>query len=137
RLRTAVRRVLDDPYADASLIATGAELLRAAGDLEPARRAFEEIVERSPRDPWARAFLGDRLRAVGDVDAAAAVYTALEALDPDEPAAVLRLAIAHARAGRTDLALRMLARLARTGGRNGNADLAKIAGAMAHLVVRE
>ncbi len=137
RLRAAVRRVLDDPFVDAALVATAAEALRATGDADGSRRAFEEIVERSPRDPWARAFLGDRLRAVGDVDGAAAVYATLEAQDPGEPAAAIRSALAHASAGRTDLALRMLGRLARTGGRNANADLARVAGVLAHVVLRE
>lgn len=137
RLRAAVRRVLDDPFVDAALVASAAEALRAAGDADGSRRAFEEIVERSPRDPWARAFLGDRLRAVSDIDGAAAVYAALEALDPGEPAATLRSALAHAGAGRTDLALRLLGRLARTGGRNANRDLARVAGVVAHVVLRE
>lgn len=137
KLRLTARRILDDAYSDAALVASVGEALHASGDAEGSRRAFEEIIERSPRDPWARAYAGDRLRALGEDEKAAAIYASLETLDPDEPAAVLRSAIAHADAGRTDLALRILGRIARTGGRTANADLARLSGALAHVVVRE
>jgi tetratricopeptide (TPR) repeat protein len=137
RVRAVARRIIDDPFADAALVASAAEALRAAGDADASRRAFEEIVERSPRDPWARAFLGDRLRAAGDLDGAAGAYRALAALAPGSAEGTLRAALADAAAGRVDLALRDLGRLARTGGREADPEAARLAGAIAHVVVRD
>ncbi len=120
-LADEVRRVRRDPFADAGLLADGAAALRRLGDEAEARRAFGELAERAPGDPWARAFLGDRLRNEGWFDDAAQAYAVLDQLVPDDPAAILRLALAHAGAGRLDLAVRLLARVAQTGGRGGSA----------------
>ncbi len=126
-LLTEVRRVRDDPFAEAALLADAAEALKRAGDAAEARRAFGELVERAPTDPWARAFLVDRLRNVGWFEDATAAGESLEQLAPDEPAATLRLALAHEGAGRTDIAARMLLRLTQTGGRTGDAAFGALA----------
>ena len=136
-LADEVRRVRRDPFAEASVLAEGASALRRIGDEAEARRAFGELAERAPADPWARAFLGDRLRNEGWFDDAAAAYAVLEQLLPEDPATVLRLALAHAGAGRLDVAQRMLARVAQTGGRTGDGQLGELAGRVAAALLAE
>lgn len=136
-LAEEVRLVRRDPFADAGLLADGASALRRIGDEVEARRAFGELAERAPEDPWARAFLGDRLRNEGWFDDASLAYTVLEQLVPDEPAAILRLALAHSGAGRLDIAQRMLARVAQTGGRAGDAQLGELAGRLSNVLLAE
>ncbi|MCC6554841.1 MAG: VWA domain-containing protein [Polyangiaceae bacterium] len=136
-LADEVRRIRRDPFAEASLLAEGASALRRIGDEAEARRAFGELAERAPADPWARAFLGDRLRNEGWFDDAAAAYSVLDQLLPGDPAAVLRLALAHAGAGRLDVAQRMLARVAQTGGRTGDGQLGELAGRVAAALLAE
>ncbi len=126
-LAEEVRRLRRDPFADAALLADGASALLRLHDEAEARRTFGELAERAPDDPWARAFLGDRLRNEGWYDDAAQAYAVLAELVPDEPAAVHRLALAHAGAGRIDIAVRLLARVAQTGGRAGDARLGELA----------
>jgi hypothetical protein len=60
------------------------------------------------------------LRNEGWFDDATASYQALAQLVPDEPAAVVRLALGHAGAGRLDVARRLLQRVTETGGRTGD-----------------
>ena len=132
-----IRRFRRDPFADATLLADGASALRRIGDEAEARRAFGELAERAPSDPWARAFLGDRLRNEGWFDDAADAYAVLDQLVPDDPGAILRLALAHAGAGRLDIAERMLARVAQTGGRSGDAKLGDLAGRVALSLLGE
>jgi tetratricopeptide (TPR) repeat protein len=136
-LAEEVRRVRLDPFADATLLAEGASALRRIGAEAEARRAFGELAERAPRDPWARAFLGDRLRAEGWFDDATAAYAVLADLVPDEPAAALRVALAHAGGGRLDIAQRTLARVSQTGGRAGDATLGELAGHLAGVMLGE
>jgi tetratricopeptide (TPR) repeat protein len=136
-LAEEVRRVRRDPFADAGLLADGASALLRIGDEGEARRAFGELAERAPADPWARAFLGDRLRNEGWFDDAALAYTVLEQLVPDEPASITRLALAHAGSGRLDIAQRMLARVAQTGGRAGDAQLGELASRLSHALLAE
>jgi tetratricopeptide (TPR) repeat protein len=136
-LAEEVRRFRRDPFADAGLLADGASALRRIGDETEARRAFGELAERAPEDPWARAFLGDRLRNEGWFDDATAAYTVLGDLLPDDPASILRLALAHAGAGRLDIAERMLARVSQTGGRAGDGRLGELAGRLAHDLLAE
>lgn len=132
-----VRRLLADPFVDAVQIADGAHWLRVIG-LEPeAHRAYGEIAERATSDPWAHALLGDRLRAEGWFDDATAVYEALEDLVPLDAATQIRLALAHLGARRVDVALRILDRVARTGGRAAEPQLADLADRSAHVFVRE
>ena len=136
-LEGEVRRFRRDPFADAGLLADGASALRRAGDEAEARRAFGELCERAPTDPWARAFLGDRLRNEGWFEDAARAYAVLDQLIPDDPAAILRLALAHAGAGRIDIAERLLARVAATGGRAGDGKLGELSARVALDLVAE
>ncbi len=136
-LADEIRRVRLDPFADAGLLADAASALLRIGDEAEARRTFGELGERAPRDPWARAFLGDRLRNEGFYEDASLAYAVLEELMPDEPAASIRLALAHAGAGRLDIAHRMLGRVAQTGGRAGDAKLGELAGRLAHVLLAE
>jgi tetratricopeptide (TPR) repeat protein len=136
-LADEVRLVRRDPFADAGLLADGASALRRIGDEPESRRAFGELAERAPGDPWARAFLGDRLRNEGWFDEAQAAYAALDQLLPGDPAGALRLALAHAGAGRLDLAERTLSRVAQTGGRAGDARLGDLAGRLALTLLAE
>ena len=129
-LRAAIRAIRDDALAGAALLGDAASTLRRLGEEDEARRAFGELVERAPTDPSARAYLGDRLRDEGWFDDAAEAYEALSSLAPGEPAGWLRLALAHAGAGRVDLASRELAHAAEDGGRRGDERLAALAAAL-------
>jgi tetratricopeptide (TPR) repeat protein len=126
-LVSEVMAARQDPLADAALLADGAAALRRVGYEAEARRGYGELAERAADDPAVRAYLGDRLRAEGWFDEATATYRALEELAPDEPSTLLRLSLAHAGAGRLDIATRMLARLAHTGGRSGDDGAAQMA----------
>lgn len=116
-LKDEIFHVRTDPFSDAGLLASGASALRRLGEDEDGRRAFGELVERAPRDPWTLAYVGDRLRAEGLYEDALASYQRLDSQMPDDPAVALRLALAHAGAGRLDVAIRLLDRSAQTGGR--------------------
>jgi Flp pilus assembly protein TadD len=132
-----IRRIESDPFSDAALLADAASLLRQSGDEVEARRIFGQLVERAPADPWVRAFVGDRLRNEGWFDDATRVFTVLDELVPDHPASLIRLALAHYGAGRIDIARRLLARIAQTGGRAGDAQLGKMAGGLSAIVLAE
>ncbi len=136
-LEEEARRLRDDPFVDAVLLADTAHLLKKAGLADEARKTFGEIAERATHDPWAHALLGDRLRQEGLFEDATAVYRALESLVPMDAATQLRLALAHAGAQRIDVALRVLGRVARTGGRAGDPDLALLSDRLAHVLLRE
>lgn len=108
-------------------------MLLRLGETDEGRRAFGELIERAPNDPWTLAFVGDRLRAAGLYDEAGAAYDSLARLLPYEGAVTLRQALAHAGAGRIDVASRLFERVAQTGGRSDEgrlSDLATIAGAV-------
>ncbi len=136
-LVTEIRRIRVDPFADAELLADSASMLRRVGNELEARRTFGELTERAPSDPWARAFLGDRLRNEGWFDDASAAYAALDQIMPDDPGAIVRLALAHAGGGRLDIARRLLARVAQTGGRAGNQKLAELASLVSSVLLAE
>ncbi len=136
-LADEARRLRADPFVDATLIADTARLLRRAGLSDDAKKAYGEIAERATHDPWAHALLGDRLREEKLFEDATAVYRALEALVPYDAATQIRLALAHAGASRLDVALRVLARVARTGGRAGDPELALLADRLSHVLIRE
>ncbi len=126
-----------DPFTGAVLLADIAAALRRAGDELEARRAYGELAERAPDDPWVRAFLGDRLRNEGWFDDATLTYEALEELLPGDAATGVRLALAHAGKGRLDVAHRTLARVAQTGGRAGDTLLGDLATLVAHAFLAE
>ena len=126
-LIAAIGGVRSDPFADAGLLATGASALRRVGQDVEGRRAFGELVERAPGDPWALAFAGDRLRAENLFDEAAADYENLSRALPNDPSVSLRLALAHAGAGRLDVATRLLERVTQNGGRGDDGRLGELA----------
>lgn len=88
------------------------EFLFRSGDGAEGARAFSEIVEFAPFDPWARRRLGDLYQAHGLFDAAYREYQILGWLVPQDDTVFLLLANAAAGAGRTDEALRLTARVA-------------------------
>jgi tetratricopeptide (TPR) repeat protein len=106
-----------EPFIDAGLLAEGASALRRIGFDEEGRRLFGELIERAPGDPWTLAYVGDRLRAEKLFDEACTVYESLERALPNDAAVTLRMALAHAGAGRLDVATRLLDRVTQTGGR--------------------
>jgi hypothetical protein len=108
-------------------LADAASALHRIGADAEARRTFGELSERAPKDPWVRGMLGDRLRAEGWFDDASEAYATLEELVPEDARATLRSAMAHAGAGRVDIAERLLTRVARTGGRSGDSDFVELA----------
>jgi tetratricopeptide (TPR) repeat protein len=115
-----------EPLADAGLLAAAGASLRRIGFDEEGRKVFGELVERAPRDPWTLAFVGDRLRAEGLFDEALAVYERLSRALPGDAGASLRLSLAHAGAGRLDVATRLLDRVSQTGGRDDDGRLAEL-----------
>jgi tetratricopeptide (TPR) repeat protein len=131
------RRARSDAFAPVELLAEIASALRRIKAEHQALRTFGEIAERAPFDPWARAYLGDRLMNEGYSEAATGHYAVLESLAPDDPAVIVRLARANAEAGRIDVARRLLVRVVETGGRDGNADVAHLAGQLASVLLAE
>ena len=136
-LRQEIARIRRDPFSDATLLADAAGAYRTLGDEAEARRAYAEIVERAPRDPWARAYAGDRLQREGWFDEAAAMYAPLERAMPSDQPVLLRVALAHAGAGRIDLAGRMLTRLTQTAGRSVGSNLSDLASDLAAVLLVE
>jgi Mg-chelatase subunit ChlD/tetratricopeptide (TPR) repeat protein len=124
-----------DPFADAGLLSLAASALRRAGYEEEATRAFGELCERAPEDPWTLAFVGDRLRAEALDDEATAIYERLAELLPNDAGVDLRAALAHAGSGRLDLAVRLLERVAATGGRGNDAGLGELAAITAAVLI--
>jgi tetratricopeptide (TPR) repeat protein len=116
-----------EPIVDAGLLAQGASALRRLGREGDALRAFGELIERAPRDPWTLAYVGDRLRAEGMFDEAGAAYDSLARLVPGDASVTLRQALAHAGAGRLDVATRLLERVTQTGGRGDDGRLGELA----------
>jgi tetratricopeptide (TPR) repeat protein len=132
-----VRRLRVDPLAEAPLLADAASALRAVGLEDEARRTFGEIAERATNDPWSLALLGDRLRNEGWHEDASAAYASLLELLPGDGTSELRAALAHAGAGRVDLALRLLGRVSRTGGRSGESEIALLSERSAFVIAQE
>jgi tetratricopeptide (TPR) repeat protein len=126
-LLDAIESIRNDIFADAGLLAESASALRRLGLDAEGRRAFGDLIERAPRDPWTLGYVGDRLRAEGLYEEAVAAYLRLDAAMPDDPAVTLRLALAHAGAGRLDVATRLLDRVSQTGGRGDDGRLGELA----------
>jgi len=122
-----------DLFSDATLIADAGTALGRLGDDAGSMRMFAEIVERAPRDPWARAYAGDRLQREGWYDAALMMYGPLEYSMPMDQSIMLRVAMAHAGAGRIDLAGRVLTRLSQTSGRSVGANMSDLASDVAAM----
>ena len=85
-----------EPFIDPSLLAQAASALRRAGLDAEGLRAFGELLERAPADPWTLAYTGDRLRAEGLFDAASAAYDSLARALPEDAAVLLRSALGRA-----------------------------------------
>jgi len=126
-LVTEIANLRAESFADAGLLAQGASALRRVGLDAEGRRAFGELIERAPQDPWTLAYVGDRLRAEGMFDEAGAAYDSLARVLPNDAGVALRLALAHAGAGRLDVATRLLDRVAQTGGRGDDGRLGELA----------
>ncbi len=122
-----IRKLRAEPIVDAGLLAAGASALRRIGMAKESRRAFGELLERAPSDPWTLAYVGDRLRAEGLFDEAGEAYDSLSRTIPNDASVSLRMALAHAGAGRLDVATRLLDRVAQTGGRGDDGRLGELA----------
>jgi tetratricopeptide (TPR) repeat protein len=129
-----IERARSDAFADAGLLAQGASALRRLGLEAESRRAFGELIERAPGDPWTLAYVGDRLRAEGMLDEAVDAYESLARLMPNDAGVALRLALAHAAAGRLDAASRLLDRVSQTGGRGDDGRAGELS-SIAHAVL--
>jgi tetratricopeptide (TPR) repeat protein len=121
------------------LILALGDLQADAGQTDDAIRTYSEIVEFDPRNQAARQLLGDVYLAHGWYDLAYAQYTTLTEMAPENLLAWLRLASAAAGAGRTDEALRIERKVARSPGNPGPSDprlFARLAAAthMARLI---
>jgi hypothetical protein len=95
-----------DPGADADTREAVGEQLSLV-DPDEGARAFTEIVEYAPYDPWARRRLGDLLLAHNRAEDAYREYQTLAWLVPNDPAAALFVARSAEAAKRTDEALRL------------------------------
>jgi tetratricopeptide (TPR) repeat protein len=126
-LVSEIAKVRAEPFADAGVLSLGASALRRVGLEAEGRRAFGELIERAPNDPWTLAYVGDRLRAEGMFDEAHAAYESLWRVLPGDASVSLRMALAHAGAGRLDAALRLLDRVTQTGGRGDDGRLGELA----------
>jgi tetratricopeptide (TPR) repeat protein len=122
-----VRSVSAEPIIDAGLLARGASALGRIGHQAEGLRTFGDLIERAPRDPWTLAFVGDRLRAEQRFDEAGAAYARLGDAVPDDAGVALRMALAHAGAGRLDVATRLLERVTQTGGRGDDGRVGELA----------
>lgn len=133
-LLSLIRDIRGEAVVDASLLAASAAALRRAGLVDEGARVFGELLERAPGDPWTLAYVGDRLRAEGSFTEAALVYEQLSRIIPSDAGVGLRLALAHAGAGRLDVAVRLLQGVAATGGRDENGRLGDL-GAIVQAVL--
>lgn len=108
--RTA-QRLRSDPRADARVRTAVGEALLAVRDEPEARRAFSEIVEFAPDDPFARQRLGDIALSHGWADEAYRQFQTLATSQSDAPEILLRVAWAARMLGRLDEAIRLAERI--------------------------
>ncbi len=106
--------IRENPYADATARTLVGEFSLRQQDEAAARRAWSEIVEFAPFDPYARRWLGDLYRAAGWYEDAYRQYETLQNLTPDDDGVLLLLAAAAAGAGRVDEGLRLESRVSRS-----------------------
>ncbi len=100
-----------DAFSDARVRGLVGEMLLRLGDREEGLRTFSEMAEFAPYDTGARTRLGDLLLTFGGREWAGEAYLqyqTLAALQPGDPVARVRMAIAAVAAGREDEALRLL-----------------------------
>lgn len=122
-----VRSQSAEPIIDAGLLGRGASALARIGRQAEGLRTFGDLIERAPRDPWTLAFVGDHLRAEQRFDEAGAAYARLADSVPHDAGVALRMALAHAGAGRLDVATRLLDRVTQTGGRGDDGRVGELA----------
>lgn len=108
--RTA-QRLRSDPRADARVRTAVGEALLAVRDEPEARRAFSEIVEFAPDDPFARQRLGDIALSHGWADEAYRQFQTLASSQSDAPEILVRVAWAARMLGRLDEAIRLAERV--------------------------
>ncbi len=108
--RTA-QRLRSDPRADARVRTAVGEALLAVHDEPEARRAFSEIVEFAPDDPFARQRLGDIALSHGWADEAYRQFQTLASSQSDAPEILVRVAWAARMLGRLDEAIRLAERV--------------------------
>ncbi len=97
-----------NPAADMEVKRLAGEYLVRRGQMEEARRAFSEIVDSAPFDPWARRYLGHVYFAHDWCKEAYQQYKTLAWLTPQDQTVDLTLAQAAACTGSIDEALRLL-----------------------------
>lgn len=110
---TALRRsvALNERFAAAYYVLGVA--LRAEGKTGEAGEALRRAVTLAPQLAAAREALASLHRLLGETREALEQHEALAALEPDRPARLLSVALAQSDSGRTDLAVRLLGRVAR------------------------
>ena len=119
-----------NPASDMGVQRMVGEYLLRRGEKAEARRAFSEIVETAPFDPWARKYLGHIYFANGWCRDAYQQYKTLAWLMPHDRKVDTMLAQASACTGSFDEALRLLAGVSETAeagpGRSGPAAVARV-----------
>lgn len=112
--------LLSDPASSPRVRASVGEMLLRMDQRDEGKRAFAEIVEFAPADPWARRRLGDLYRAHGWHEEAQREYETLSRLTPDDDGVLLLLSGAASGAGRVDESLRLLERLSESSEATGD-----------------
>lgn len=134
-LLRAIESIRSDPLTDAGLIALAAAALGRQEQPKEAQRTFSELFERVPEDPWVLGFAGDQLRVEGFAERALSAYEALSRSVPNDPATLLRVGLAQATVGRTDIATRILDRAAQIPGRSDDSRLNDLASVVRAVVL--
>ena len=119
--RRLIETLRSDPGADAAVRQAVGEFLMRSSEGAEAARAFSEIVEFAPYDPWGRRRLGNLYLAHGFFDAAYREFQVLGWLVPQDESVLLLLADAAAGLGRFDEALRLSSRVAEAVGAQNSA----------------
>ncbi|MGE5787128.1 MAG: VWA domain-containing protein, partial [Myxococcales bacterium] len=135
QLVRVIESIRNDPFTDAGLIAIAAATLGRQDQPHEAQRTFSELFERVPEDPWILGFAGDQLRAQGFAEQALSAYETLARSVPNDPATLLRIGLAQAAVGRTDIASRILDRAAQVPGRSDDARLNDLAAIVRAVVL--
>ncbi|MBN2718156.1 MAG: tetratricopeptide repeat protein, partial [Deltaproteobacteria bacterium] len=108
--------------ASPEVLVTLCDILADTGQERPARRICSELVEFNAQNTIVRQKLGDIFLRHGWYDDAYRQYATLVDDTPDNPVALLRLALAAAGMGKTDEALRIARKVAASDGETGEAD---------------
>ena len=114
--RAVGERLRHDPVADARVRSRVAAALLRANDRDEALRAFTEVAEFAPYDPFARARLSDLLLTWGWPAEAYHHAQTLAMLSPGDALPLVRVALCALAAGREDEGLRLLRRASEASG---------------------